>query len=326
MAKKKGKKSSQNKKKQENKKVMLPSSSVPTNKKKGSSPKKIVEEKEQKEQKEQKKNATPNNGKKKAEPFTCPTCGKKIPKNSKFCLECGTFLGEKDDKEICEPARPGMPGVMPIPEKAKFQNVMKDKTFQMVEPPKKKKTAQKILFLVGALLVVILLTVALLIEAKKEEEKEEASSSTQEEKEPMNPDEEKDEIVEVVGEDVQKLFCSSKEDYGEGVTGISSVTYIYKKEELVQKIEEESVTFTDSALKFYSQYELMIEEEWNKKDIVYENTLSEMIKEKNKLGIRYATDLTADANNKKNNLSEKGTTYEKAKKNLEKQGYTCEKQ
>ncbi len=279
-----------------------------------SSTKKETVKKEKKPPKEEVKKTSPKRKK-------CEKCGASLPARSKFCLECGNYLG-KDGESFLTPNTASMPGVMPIPESAKFQNVVKTekKEFTTLEPAKKKKN-NVIFYFLCIFLVAASLFVLFFFKTPKQEDStisENSNTSSNKTPEESNNQQNSDDPLEEL-----LLDCSIEEDYGDGITGLSTAKYYYAKDTLVKVEEEESVLFTDKALIYYSFYEQSLQEELENDEFKYDNTSLELKKEKNKIGLLYTIHLK-DMNSDANNLTDlKGTTYEQAKKNLEKEGYTC---
>lgn len=273
-----------------------------------------VEEKTQKSEgkKTEKPKKTSTNKRK-----TCEKCGASLPARAKFCLECGNYLGEKEESFIT-PNKAGMPGVMPIPESAKFQNVVgKEKMLNSSKPTSKKKSNFSFYLLCTLLVVVSLIMLFFFDGTKKEPETKEPTSSNSS----SNPSKVEEKPKEE--EPTQILECSIKEDYGDGITGLSNAKYYYLEDTLIKVEEEESVSFTDAALIYYSFYEQSLKEELESDEFQYDNTSLELKKEKNSIGLLYTIDLRADSSNANNLLDLVGTSYQQAKKNLEKEGYTC---
>ena len=126
--------------------------------------------------------------------------------------------------------------------------------------------------------------------------------------------------------DTIKLNCVLEEEYAEGVTGESSITFIFRDEELIKTIDEESVHFKEEGLKHYSAYETSLKETLESDEFKFDNTTFEMRTTKDRITAVYTVDLTADPFNPNNNLDELGYSYQEAKTDMEKDGYICKQQ
>ena len=195
-----------------------------------------------------------------------------------------------------------------------------------VVPPLKNKKIVGIL--VASLVAFILVVILVLGLIKKNEEKSENINSHSNVESNTNTNSNENPSVPIIEEiddpNAIKLICHKERSVGQGITSMSTEHYIYLNDSLVQIVEEENIYFDGEALSFYSYYEGLMKEELENEDLRFHNIKLELIQEKNKVGVRSATDLTADPSNPENNLTNANLSYNEAKKMLENLDYTCE--
>ncbi len=294
--------------------------------------------------------------KKEEQPRLCSKCS--TPVTSKYCPNCGTlvlkdvFLEEekepaqemsnsstlpepvsetKIEKET-EPTVPsvssiGMPGVVPIPNAGMDHNVIKQYNFSneaQQEPEEKKSKSFLIPILVILIFIIIVITIVILVTrpSKKETSKENKNSHVIPDSSSNVPDSNSN-SKEEDKDDALVLSCVLTSDYEEGIKSISKSTYTFKNNKIVESLEEEILEFDEKGMQYYNIYLDNVREELLDDSYYFDNTTLEMIKTENRVGLSYRTDLTADPKNSNNNLDLLGTTYQSAKKELEKEGYQC---
>ncbi len=231
-------------------------------------------------------------------------------------------LEPKDSESfITPPINPmNVPGVMPIPESGMRHNVKNFSNFSLDSNPPIHKSKKKIIFIIVVCLLAMLLIYLLFFKGDKKKEKLKNANSNNSNILSIsnsNTQEEKDTI---------KLNCVLEEEYAEGVTGESSITFIFRDEELIKTIDEESVHFKEEGLKHYSAYETSLKETLESDEFKFDNTTFEMRTTKDRITAVYTVDLTADPFNPNNNLDELGYSYQEAKTDMEKDGYICKQQ
>lgn len=219
---------------------------------------------------------------------------------------------------ITPPINPmNVPGVMPIPDSGMKHNVKNFSNFSLDSNPPIHKNKKTIIFIIVVCLLGILLIYLLFFKEEKKKELPKNTNSNIPSSSNSNNQEEKGTI---------NLNCVLEEEYAEGVTGESSITFIFREEELIKTIDEESVYFKEEGLKHYSAYETSLKETLESDEFQFDNTTFEMRTTKDRITAVYTVDLTADPFNPNNNLDELGYTYQEAKTDMEKDGYICKQQ